>query len=108
VVKKIVVARAGDHGSYLIKEAKNKLPCMTIEIQNLGTHPGDSSVTWETVYWDMTRDEAKKKGVADVDSKIADMLDNFYGLNSKDNIAKDHLSVINTFRLVEKRSASCR
>lgn len=109
--EKISVARAGDHGPYLINAARTSLGgTMTIRTQNLGSNPttGDS---WKTVDWKETAKEAKAKGVADADTRIRDFLNDWYrGTQNDDDHrnARSHHQVIRSYKRVADRTLSCR
>ncbi|RYP66168.1 hypothetical protein DL771_007944 [Monosporascus sp. 5C6A] len=109
--EKISVARAGDHGPYLINAARKALGgTMTIHTQNLGKNPATGEV-WETVDWKETAKQAKANGVADVDKHIRDFLNDWYhGTNDDKDYrsARDHHQVIRSYKRVADRTQSCR
>ncbi|KAF2809812.1 uncharacterized protein BDZ99DRAFT_345753, partial [Mytilinidion resinicola] len=76
--EKISVARAGDHGPYLLNAARASLGgTMTIHTQNLGNNPATGAV-WETVDWKETASQARTSGIADAQTRIRDFLDSWY------------------------------
>ncbi|KAI1079781.1 hypothetical protein F5B20DRAFT_590323 [Whalleya microplaca] len=105
---KVSEARAGDHGPYLVQEAKAKLGGkMDIQTQIVGTgkNPATGDV-WETVDWNETAKQAKAKGLPDVDKEIQGFLKTFYNGGNKE--AKNHRVVIQSYKRLTDRSQSCR
>lgn len=108
---KVNTARAGDHGPYLIKEAKAKLGNdMDIKVQHLGSSPATGE-KWETVDWKETAMEARKRGVSDYHQRIKGFLDDWYRGSQDDHehrAARQHHQVLRTFKRVADRARSCR
>ncbi|PKX89207.1 uncharacterized protein P174DRAFT_335142, partial [Aspergillus novofumigatus IBT 16806] len=81
-LEQINIARAGDHGPFLIEAAKRKLGTpnnMDIKLMNLGDNPISNPTTqWETVDWKATAEAAKTKGIENVDKLIRDFRTNWY------------------------------
>jgi len=104
--EKITVARAGDHGPFLIAGANAKLGAtMTIHTQDLGINPATGE-KWETVDWKETANQARASGVADAHTRIKNFLNDWYrGSNTN---AKAHYQVIKSYKRVADRTASCR
>lgn len=107
-LKKIVVARAGDHGPFVIQKARDQLGGdLEIKTEDLGDNSG-SGEKWEKVDWEETLAEAERKGVKDADKKIRDFLFSFYRDDKTNNSARAHLSVIKSFKRARDRDVSCR
>ncbi|KAK4072793.1 hypothetical protein Purlil1_13271 [Purpureocillium lilacinum] len=80
-LEKIEIARTGDHGPYLIKEAEETLGKKGFDIkrQKLGINPISNPPTqWETVDWAATSQAAKAKGIPDVDKLIREFRYEWY------------------------------
>ncbi|XDG05349.1 hypothetical protein ABKA04_004964 [Annulohypoxylon sp. FPYF3050] len=105
---KVAESRSGDHGPFLVKEAKAKLGGkMEVKIQNVGSGKNPATgETWETVDWKGTAEAAKAKGVPDVDKEIQGFLKDFYAKTNKN--ARDHRVVMQSYKRVDDRSQSCR
>ncbi|EAW25196.1 uncharacterized protein NFIA_106850 [Aspergillus fischeri NRRL 181] len=108
-LEKINIARAGDHGPFLIKEVEAKLGKpngMEIKLMNLGDNPISNPTTqWETVDWKATADAAKTKGIKDVDKLIRDVRTRWY---TNDKSAGDHYAVFKTYKRIGDQARSCR
>ncbi|KAI1810270.1 hypothetical protein GGS20DRAFT_594847 [Poronia punctata] len=113
----VSVARAGDHGPFLIQAASNSLgpKMVTIQKQGLGSNPVTGAV-WETVDWKETAKQAKARGVANADDLIEAFLKDWYSgptgpndPNYKDKVeARNHRVVMQSYKRVTDRSQSCR
>lgn len=105
--ERIDVARAGDHGPYLIAAAQKNLGGInSIYVQSLGNHPAEPEVHWTTVNWAETADRARAIGVDDVHGRIRDFLNGFYREDS--DAARQHLQVFRSYKRVHDRTVSCR
>ncbi|GFG26430.1 hypothetical protein IFM61606_06411 [Aspergillus udagawae] len=108
-LEKINIARAGDHGPYLIKEVKAKLGMpneMDIKLMNLGDNPISNPTTqWETVDWKATADAAKAKGINNVDKLIKDVRTHWY---TTDKSASEHYALFKAYKRVGDLMQSCR
>ncbi|KAL2140527.1 hypothetical protein VTI28DRAFT_3731 [Corynascus sepedonium] len=106
--EKIVTARAGDYGPYLIESAKESTALkgvVTLKIQNLGPNPvADPPVDWKTLDWTLTEDEAKRSGVTDADKRLKAFRSEFY----TGKRASDHDQVIGSSKEVQESSKKCR
>ncbi|KFY07989.1 hypothetical protein V492_06643 [Pseudogymnoascus sp. VKM F-4246] len=103
---KISVARAADHGPYLIEAAKDKFgPDLPLSRQDLGINPV-TGMPQETVDWKMTALQAKVKGIRNANTDILRFLQDFY--SGSDKHARDHAQVIRSYKRVADRSQSCR
>jgi hypothetical protein len=98
-IKKIVIAREGDHRSpHAIDHAREYFKnVLDIKTEDLGVNPG-SGEKWEMVDWKKTWDEARSKGVDDVSKRFREYFDDFYGMDSSNLAPRDHLSVIRSFK----------
>ncbi len=109
--EKIAIARAGDHGPYLVAAARANLGgTMTIHTKNLGTNPATGEV-WETVDWKETASQARANGVADAQNRIKTFLDDWYRGNQNDidhRNARSHHQVLRSYKRVQDRTVSCR
>ncbi|KAL2138563.1 hypothetical protein VTI28DRAFT_6600 [Corynascus sepedonium] len=109
--RQLTVARTGDHGPYLIKEAKKQLgETMTIVTENLGANPvggGD----WETVDWAATVKKARENGIEDAGKLVKDMLQELYHgdqTSFKYRSARSHRQVMKSAKMVTAKSRRCR
>ncbi|OBT41173.1 hypothetical protein VE00_09081 [Pseudogymnoascus sp. WSF 3629] len=104
---KISVARAADHGPFVIDEAVVKLgDSIPLSKQDLGLNPVTGKPQ-ETVDWKKTVQEAMKKGTPGATEKIRAFLNEFYTREGV-NPARDHLQVIKSYKRVGDRNQSCR
>ncbi|GIK03430.1 hypothetical protein Aspvir_007499 [Aspergillus viridinutans] len=108
-LEKIKVARAGDHGPFLIEAAEARLGQpngMDIKLMNLGDNPLSNPTTqWETVDWKATAEAAKTKGIENVDKLIKDFRTAFY-TNIKS--AREHYALFKTYKRVGDQVQLCR
>ncbi|GFF62613.1 hypothetical protein IFM60648_00667 [Aspergillus lentulus] len=108
-LEKINIARAGDHGPFLIEEVKAKLGIpneMEIKLMNLGANPISNPTTqWETVDRKATADAAKAKGISNVDKLIKDVRTHWY---TTDKSASEHYALFKTYKRVGDLMQSCR
>ncbi|KAK4031478.1 hypothetical protein C8A01DRAFT_42075 [Parachaetomium inaequale] len=106
---KIVTARAGDHGPYLLKSAgehERLKGVVTIKKQKLGPNPvANPPADWETLDWTVTEDEAKRNGVADADERLGKFRADFYKAGS---IAQEYDQVIESYKRVQESKTTCR
>ncbi|KAF2119737.1 hypothetical protein BDV96DRAFT_352002 [Lophiotrema nucula] len=113
-LSRIVEARAGDHGEYLIAAARGNLGGgIQIHIQNMGNNP-TTGARWETVDWAATVQNAQPVDPqANVPSYVRAFLDNFYhGPDGDDDdgndAAREHHQVNRSYKRVTDRTVSCR
>lgn len=112
--EKIVEARRGDHGPYLIADAEKqswaKSGDIEVKVEDVGT--GQSPVNdgadgkprqWQTVDFQKTL-ESSKLGGGETVSQIEDWLKTFY---TTDDIARDHRQVIMGFDDLSERVRTC-
>lgn len=101
---KINVARVGDHGPFLLANARANAG-LTIYEQSLGHHPATGQ-EWKSVDWAKTANEARAARVDDVQGKIKTYLDSFYRGTNRG--ASEHHVVLRSYKRMYDRAMSCR
>ncbi|KAL5372544.1 hypothetical protein DPSP01_013412 [Paraphaeosphaeria sporulosa] len=110
---RITEARAGDHGPYLIAEARKKIEPkgLIVEVQRLngGVNPAQAINpgldNWETVDWAKTIKQRPSTMTIEAASKIVnDFTKVYYGGNK----AKQHLTVIRTNKYAVGQIHNCQ
>ncbi|KAJ3573085.1 hypothetical protein NPX13_g4830 [Xylaria arbuscula] len=105
---KILTARTGDHGPFLIREAERRLGSkMQIYKEDLGKSPGTGE-KWETVDWAETFKQASLRNVKNPGREIANFVKDWYHGPMKSKSASDHLQVMKSYETVADRAWTCR
>ncbi|KAF7128463.1 hypothetical protein CNMCM5793_003193 [Aspergillus hiratsukae] len=108
---KVNIARAGDHGKFLISAAEDKLGKpngMDIKRVKLGVNPLDGK-PWETVDWKATADACKSKPIKDCDRLIRDFRNDWYtNEKTRDKRARDHYVLFKSYKRIGDQARSCR
>ncbi|KAF7167905.1 hypothetical protein CNMCM6106_003275 [Aspergillus hiratsukae] len=108
---KVNIARAGDHGKFLISAAEDKLGKpngMDIKRVKLGVNPLDGK-PWETVDWKATADACKAKPIKDCDRLIRDFRNDWYtNEKTRDKRARDHYVLFKSYKRIGDQARSCR
>jgi hypothetical protein len=103
-MRKVLVARKGDHGRHLIEAAKQSefLSDMTIQTQGLGVNPTNRKA-WKTVDWEVTANRARANGIADAQTRIQQFTDDFYSGGS----SKRHREVLDIYEKMQDEAVGC-
>ncbi|KAF7553009.1 hypothetical protein G7Z17_g3939 [Cylindrodendrum hubeiense] len=106
--EQIRLARVGDHGPYLIAEAKDKLPSdITVKTEPVGPgqNPLDPTRKWETVDWETTMSDAvsSKYEMAKLEKIMQDVKDKFY----REDSPRKHKIVIQAYASVDAKVKGC-
>jgi hypothetical protein len=96
----INIARAGDHGPFLIEEANERVG--GIYTQDLGRNPATNE-NWMTVDWAKTANMARLNGDNVIAGRIRAFLDVFYGGGA----ARQHYMVFRSYKYTNNRAVSC-
>jgi hypothetical protein len=95
-------------GPYLIGNAteSKKLTGVEIKKENLGQNPvAKPPADWETLDWTATEDEARRKGITDIEERLKAFREEFYVPGSE---ALRHDRVIQSYKRVKESRKTCR
>ncbi|KAF2003787.1 hypothetical protein P154DRAFT_532143 [Amniculicola lignicola CBS 123094] len=104
----IDIARAGDHGPFLVQAAQSRMTGTTIRTKDLGPDPVGNT-NWQTVDWPRTIRDARAAGNVNINRDVKSFLSNFYrGTNLVDGPARKHYQMFRAYRIVGDKAFSCR
>ncbi|KAH9871193.1 hypothetical protein J1614_006769 [Plenodomus biglobosus] len=104
----VLMARIGDHGGFLIADAKKQLDPKGIDIvtKKIGTNPIPDGSVWVTVDWKETIKKAEDAGKANAKKEVQAVAKQIYMARPR-NDARLHKQVMDSYRQAQDRKPNC-